>query len=71
MRRPKFSVPTLFEDGCPDESHSWTAREPVETSEGVLTAQTCGVCGLVWVKLSHPGGELGLRSFQADKDGER
>lgn len=52
---------TLFEDGCPDEQHSWTEPTITETSVGTLVATGCQVCGLNWVRLKRPdGSELGL-----------
>lgn len=52
---------TLFEDGCPDEQHSWTEPIVTETSIGTLIAQGCQVCGLNWVRLRRPdGSEIGL-----------
>lgn len=52
---------TLFEDGCPDEQHSWTEPIVTETSVGTLTARTWQVCTLNWVQLTHPDGStLGL-----------
>ncbi len=52
---------SLFDDGCPDEQHSWTEPSIVETSLGTLTARTCQVCDLNWVLLTRPDGTaLGL-----------
>lgn len=52
---------TLFEDGCPDEQHSWTEPVVSETSIGTLTGRTCQVCKLNWVQLTRPDGStLGL-----------
>lgn len=52
---------TLFEDGCPDEAHSWSEATRAEVSQGELIGQTCGICGLVWVRLVRTDGStLGL-----------
>lgn len=60
-RRPLGAAPTLFDDGCPDENHTWNEPTIAETSVGTLTGRTCLVCGLVWVKLTRPDGtHLGL-----------
>lgn len=48
---------TLFEDGCPDEQHSWTPPTITETTQGTLIGQSCMVCGLVWVRLRHTDAE--------------
>lgn len=59
--RPLGAAPTLFDDGCPDENHTWTEPTTAETSVGTLTGRTCTICGLVGVTLTHPDGtSLGL-----------
>lgn len=52
---------TLFEDGCPDEQHTWPEPTVTETSAGTLIGRSCIICGLVWVQLQRPDGAvLGL-----------
>jgi hypothetical protein len=55
MGRRSLGAATLFDDGCPDEDHTWSEPTVAETSVGTLTGQTCQVCGLVWVRLTRTG----------------
>lgn len=53
-----MSEPTLFEDGCPDDEHTWSEATITDVSQGTLEGRTCVICGLVWVQLKRSDGGL-------------